>query len=202
MDVLLLREEYDEASAPVANGRTLTIGLFTIGRVYTIGRKGGKALRERIVDGAFKGPMARPSGVLRYRHIGERDGEDDSLDNIHGVMTRMWQDGDRVLSDWEVFPGETGDKILRIAPAVKGASISAIVRESRRTSDARGELTEILRVSAFNGASLTPTPAYDDAAVLAVREKDQAPDPMAESHRKAAVDAERAAIAEARRLLG
>ena len=30
MDVLLLREEYDEASAPVANGRTLTIRLATV----------------------------------------------------------------------------------------------------------------------------------------------------------------------------
>lgn len=188
--LLILRETFD--AAPTVEDRTLTIRLATVGRIYTIGRDKGKALRERIAPGALKGPLARPAGVLRFRHQGERPGEEDSLAGIHGTMTRMWMDGHEVLSTWEVFPGPEGDKILRVAPAMRGASISAVVSESRVRRDTAGEYTDVTRISQINGASLTPTPAYDDAEVLALRER----------RRRVTQDGERRAQAAARRLLG
>ena len=164
-ELWIRREEYQDP--PAVEGRTLTLRLATYGRTYTIGRNGSRIMRERILGGAFKGPMARPSGVLRFRHIGEKDGDTDSLDNIYGTILRMWQDGDEVLSDWYVEEGDKGDKILRLAPHIRGASISAKVAESRRAGDGA---TEIQRFSQFYGASLTSQPAYDDAGLVAMRQ--------------------------------
>lgn len=169
MQLLVLRESFD--SAPAVEGRTLTIRLATVGRIYEIGRNGDRVLRERIAPGALKGPLARPAGVLRFRHQGERPGEEDSLASIYGAMVRMWLDGPAVMSEFEVFPGTDGDKILRVAPSMRGASISAVVSEARTRRDSAGEYNDVTRISHVNGVSLTPTPAYDDAAVLAVRER-------------------------------
>lgn len=173
MDRLLLREEYSPEDAPTLAGRILTIRIATIGRVYRTGQAGRTVLREKIAPGAFKEPLARPRGVLRFRHKGEHPGEPDDLDNFYGVMTGMAEKDGAVFADFEVFPGEREDKLLKIVTsgAITGASMAAVIKGDRKIRDAAGPLTEITRISEVNGASITPARAYDDAEVVAIREE-------------------------------
>ena len=158
-----------ESTPPEVDGRTITARIATYGRIYTP----TPTLRERVVRGAFKSPLNRPGGVLRYRHNGERPGETDSLADVFGVVTGLHEDGDAVLADLEVFPGPDGDKILRLVEkrGVTGVSMAAVVAESAKGPDG---VLSITRISSLNGVSLTPQPAYDDAQVLALREARQA----------------------------
>lgn len=155
-----------ETEPPTLNGRTLTARIATYGRVY----EPSPSLRERVVKGAFKAPLARPTGVLRYRHAGERPGESDDLSAVHGLLVALREEGDAVLADLEVFDGQDGDKILRLADsgAITGVSMAAVVAESTKGRDG---IVDIRRISHLHGVSLTPTPAYDDARVLALREQ-------------------------------
>lgn len=154
-----------ETEPPTLEGRTLTARIATYGRVY----QPSPSLRERVVRGAFKAPLARPTGVLRFRHSGERPGESDDLSNVHGLLVGLREEGNSVLADLEVFDGADGDKILRLADsgAITGVSMSAVVSESTKGRDG---IVDIRRISHLHGVSLTPTPAYDDAQVLALRE--------------------------------
>lgn len=195
MERLILREDFDDTNAPTVAGRTLTIRIATYGRVYRIGREGGTIKRERIQPGAFKAPLARPTaagGVLRFRHAGERPGDTDVLDNLYGVCTALREDSGALLADYEVFPGEREDKLLRLVQsgAITGASMSALVSGSKRTADPGGPINDITRIASIAGTSITPTPAYDDAGVLAVREQLQ--DPQAATRRAARIAQERA----------
>lgn len=194
MERLLLREEFDGEDRPKVAGRTLTIRVATIGRVYRVGRSGRTILRERVLPGAFKEPLARKRGVLRFRHNGERVGDPDDLDNFYGVMTDMREDGPQVLADFDVFEGAREDKLLRLVDsgAVTGASMAAIVSQSRKVKDSVGPLTEIQRIREVNGVSITPTPGYDDAEVVAIRERSEPVDPEAVRKRLQAIEAERA----------
>lgn len=195
MERLILREDFDGQSAPTVAGRTLTLRIATIGRVYTIGRSGGKAVRERILPGAFTAPLARPTaagGVLRFRHEGERPGELDALDNVYGVCTALREQADAVLADYEVFQGGREDKLLRLVTsgAITGASMTAIVTGSKKTPSAAGPIIDITRIASIAAASITPTPAYDDAGLVAVRER--YPDPAAVTRRAERIAQERA----------
>ena len=156
-DYVVLRE----STPPAVDGRTLTARIATYGRIYTP----TPTLRERVTRGAFKAPLARPSGVLRYRHNGERPGDTDRLDDVHGLVVGLREDGDAVLAELDVFPGPDGDKILRLADsgAITGVSMAAVIAESSKGADG---VVSITRISNLNGVSLTPSPAYEDARVL------------------------------------
>lgn len=181
---LVLREE----EPPTVNGRTLVARIATYDRIYQV----SPTLRERVRRGAFKAPMARPTGVLRYRHLGERPGDQDDLASVHGLLTALREDGDSVIAELEVFEGSDGDKILRLAKsgAIGGVSMAAVITDSARGRDG---VNDVRRISAVNGVSLTPTPAYDDAKVLALREL--------ESGRAARIEQARKELAAARALL-
>ena len=198
MDRLILREQYTPDELPTVAGRTLTLRLATIGRMYRP-VTGQRAKRERIEAGAFREPLARPRGVLRFRHRGEHPGEPDDLDNFHGVMTALREESGAVMGDFELFEGPREDKLLRLVEqrAVTGASMSAIVAESRQLRDDAGPFTSIVRIRQVNGASITPAPGYDDAGVVAMREAD----PGRAQQLRAAADAERAALQATRALL-
>lgn len=188
MDRLTLRETYDDGTGPSVAGRTLTLRIATYGRVYRIGQQGGRIMRERIQPGAFRAPLARPAssgGVLRFRHAGERPGEQDVLDNLYGVCLALRDEDGALVGDYEVFPGEREDKLLRLVQsgAITGASMTALVTGSKRTADPGGPITDITRVASIAATSITPNPAYDDAAVIAVRERQ--PDPAARARQLA-----------------
>lgn len=154
---LLLRED----APPVVEGRTLTCRICTYDKVY----EPSASLRERVRRGAFKAPLARPSGILRYRHIGERPQDDDDLSSVHGLLVGLREEAGAVLADLEVFEGGDGDKLLALvrSGAITGVSMSAIIGESTRGRDG---ITDIRKVNTLNGVSLTPHPAYSDAMVL------------------------------------
>jgi phage head maturation protease len=195
MDRLILREDFDESSAPTVSGRTLTIRIATYNRVYRVANFGRTVLRERILPGAFRAPLARPSaagGVLRFRHTGERPGDVDALDNLYGVCTALRERDQAILADYEVFPGTAEDKLLRLVQsgAITGASMTALISGAKRTDDPGGPITDITRVSSIAATSITPTPAYDDAQVLAIREQHHAP--HAATRRAERIAAERA----------
>lgn len=189
MDRLILREDLTD-TPPTVDGRTLTIRIATYDRIYRVGRANGRVLRERIRPGAFREPLARPRGALRFRHIGERPGDDDSLANFYGVMTTLREDNGALIGDFEVFPGEQEDKLLRLVQTgtITGASMAAVIRTSKRTPDPGGVINDITRIGAIDGVSITPANAYDDARVLAVREHD----PDAAARRAAKIAEERA----------
>jgi hypothetical protein len=194
MEPLTLREEYEPGDGPRVVGRNIIIRIATIGRLYKPQlQPDGTMIRERIPDvSAFKEPLARPRGVLRFRHKGEHPGEPDDIDNFHGVMTGMAAHDGAVYADFEVFPGEREDKILKLigAGAVTGASMAATVRDSRIVHDASGPIKEILRIPLVSGVSITPSPGYDDAGVIAVREST----PAAAKARLDAIAKERQAL--------
>jgi phage head maturation protease len=191
VDRLILREDLEDAP-PTVTGRTLTIRICTYNRVYRTGQSGRTVLRERILPGAFREPLARPRGALRFRHVGERPGDVDSLENFYGVLTALREESSAVLADFEVFPGAREDKLLRLVEsgAVTGASMTAVIKGDRKTRDAAGPLTDITRISHLDAVSITPKPAYDDAAVIATREQD--PDPAAAKRHAQRIAAERA----------
>lgn len=163
MDRLILRED----AAPTVEGRTVTIRIATYNKVYSFGGK-----RERIKPGAFKEALARPRASLRFRHIGERPGDSDSLDDYYGWLKVLREEGDALIGDFEVFEGSREDKLLTLITTgtVTGASMAALVKEAIPTRDPLGTVTDILRIGAMDGVSITPSPAYSDAGVLAVRE--------------------------------
>lgn len=181
-----------ETEPPTLTGRTLTARIATYGRVY----EPTPQLRERVARGAFKGPLARPSGVLRYRHAGERPGDQDDLASVHGLVVALREDGDAVIADLEVFHGSDGDKIIRLADsgAITGVSMAAVVAESTKGRDG---ITDIRRISQLHGVSLTPSPAYDDAQVLAIREQST----RADREKAAGIAAARAELDTVRRML-
>jgi HK97 family phage prohead protease len=200
VDRLILREDLEDAPPTVA-GRTLTIRICTYNRVYRVGQVGRTVLRERVLPGAFREPLARPRGALRFRHIGERPGDVDSLENFYGVLTGLREEGDAVVGDFEVFEGPQEDKLLRLVEsgAVTGASMTAVVKGDRKSRDAAGPVTDITRIGTLDAVSITPKPAYADAGVIAVREQlHTAPDPQAAARRAERIAAERAALAQLR----
>ena len=190
MDRLILREDLEETQ-PTVSGRTLTIRICTYNRIYRTGGAGRTVTRERVLPGAFREPLARPRGALRFRHVGERPGDVDSLENFYGVLTALREDGAALLGDFEVFEGAREDKLLRLVEsgAVTGASMTAVIKGDKKTRDAAGPITDITRVSHLDAVSITPKPAYDDAGVLAIREE---LDPEAATRRAARVAQERA----------
>lgn len=173
-----LRESLDTAP-PAVDGRTITMRVASYDRIYRI----GKGRRERIRRGAFRDALSRPRALLRWRHVGEHPGEVDPIDNVFGHMKALREDGDSLVADFEVFPGDRRDVLLSLVESgtVQGVSLAAVIREERRVSTPTGPVDDILRFGLLEGVSITPTPAYDDAAVLAVRDAT-----------RAAVEAERA----------
>ena len=190
MDRLILREELDDAPPELA-GSTLRIRICTYGRVYRVGRSGLTVMRERVQPGAFKEPLARPRGALRFQHRGERPGDDDVLENFYGVLTKLVERDGSVFGEFEVFPGDREDKLLRLVQsgAVTGASMTAVIKASKPGRDSRGPLTDITRIGALDAVSITPKPAYDDAQVVATRELDTK---LAHANRASMIAAERA----------
>lgn len=167
MQRLILRESLDDAP-PIVTGRRITTRIATYNRVYRIG--GGR--QERIRRGAFKDALSRPRAALRWRHHGERPGDDDPLENYYGELVALREDGDALVGDFDVFPGEREDKLLRLVTSgtVRGVSLAAVIRESQPVRTPTGMVEEIARFGRLDGVSITPEPAYDDAEVLAVRD--------------------------------
>ncbi len=163
MELLWLRED----TAPTVDGRTLVTRVCTYGKAYNVGGK-----RERIKAGAFKSPVARPSGLLRYRHIGERPGDLDDPTYVYGSVRVLRDDQGGLIAEADVIDGSRGDHLLSLVTsgAITGVSMSAMVADSHMARDAAGALREVTRIGQFYGISLTPSPAYEDAGVLALRE--------------------------------
>lgn len=171
MQRLILRESLDDAP-PTVTGRRITTRIATYDRIYRIG--GGR--QERIRRGAFKDALSRPRAALRWRHEGERPGDEDPLENYYGEMIALREVGDALVGDFDVFPGEREDKLLRLVTSgtVGGVSLAAVIRESQKIRTPSGIVEEVTRFGRLDGVSITPTPAYDDAEVLAVRETTRA----------------------------
>ena len=160
-----------ESEPPTVAGRTLTVRVATYGRVYRVGSG-----RERVAVGAFRGPIARPAGVLRFKHQGERPGESDDPLFILGAVRALRDVSGSLLADVEVLSGERGDHLIALVESgtIRGASMSALVSGQQMVRDADGPLREIQRVSSLAGLSITDVPAYDDAGVLALRDAETA----------------------------
>lgn len=163
MELLFLRED----ATPTINGRTLVARVCTYDKPYTVGKA-----RELIKPGAFKSPLARPGGLLRYRHVGERAGDVDDPTLVYGTVRVLREADGGLIAEAEVLEGDRGDQLLALATsgAIKGVSMSALVGESHMVRDAAGPLREVTRINQFYGISLTPSPAYPDAGVTMVRE--------------------------------
>lgn len=171
---LILRE----SEPPTVDGRTIVARIATYGRIYTP----TPGARERLQAGAFRGPLARPSGLVRYRHVGERAGDVDDPLHVYGVVRALREADGGVIAECSLAENHRSDHLLSLvgSGAITGVSMSATFSQSRMAPDG---VRDIMRVSALHGVSLTPEPAYADAQVLALRE--------AAATRAAAVAAER-----------
>lgn len=165
--LLMLRE----SEAPTVDGRMITARICTYGRVYDIGA--GK--RERVRVGAFRSPLARPGGVVRFKHVGERPGDVDNPENIYGGVKILREQNGGLYAELELLPGPRADHLLEIVRTgtVSGVSMAATVADAVNLRDSRGVLREIRRVSQLWGVSITDQPAYDDAEAVALREKER-----------------------------
>jgi phage head maturation protease len=154
----------------------------TYDRVYPVAGK-----RERVRPGAFHGPLERPGGVLRFRHIGERPGDQDDPEYIYGPVRMLRESDGALYAEAEVLDGARGDQLLALVTSktIRGVSMSATVSESKPARDPAGALTDVTRVRTFHGFSLTPTPGYDDAEVLSLREEPKQRDLAALAARRA-----------------
>lgn len=163
MHYLILRE----SEPPTVDGRTVVARIATYNRVY----RPAPGQSERIIPGAFKAPLARPAGLVRYRHVGERDGDVDDPLHVYGVVRALREDGAAVIAECQLAENDRADHLLSLirSGAMAGVSMSATVAQSQQNTDG---VRDILRVSALHGVSLTPAPAYHDAQVLALREHD------------------------------
>lgn len=175
METLYLRE----SEPPTVDGRTIVARIATYGRVYTP----TPTERERIQRGAFKAPLARPSGLVRYRHVGERAGDVDDPQFVYGAVKALREDGDAVIAECVLADNARSDHLLSLvrSGAMSGVSMAATVAQSRTAPDG---VHEILRVATLHGVSLTPDPAYADAQVVALRD--------VEAATRTRIDAERA----------
>lgn len=173
----VLRETLTE-DPPAVEGRTIDLRVATYDRIYDVGPR-----KERVRPGAFKDALSRPRALLRWRHGGERPGEQDSISLVFGEMRALREQGNALHGTFEVFDGPERDVMLRLVKSgtVTGVSLAAVIREERPVSTPAGVVYDILRFGTLDGVSITPTNAYDDAEVLAVRDVT-----------RAAVDAERA----------
>lgn len=188
MELLLLRED----TPPEVSGRTIVARVCTYDRVYTVGGK-----RERVRAGAFHGPLARPGGLLRFRHIGERPGDQDDPEYIYGPVRVLRDDAGALYAEAEVLDGARGDQLLALVTSktITGVSMSATVSEAKPGRDPSGPLTDVTRVRTFHGFSMTPSPGYDDAGVQLVREQTRPRDLARVAALRAENDAVRARLA-------
>lgn len=164
--------ELRELEPPTTDGRTITARICTYGRVYDIGR----GQRERVRAGAFKGPLARPTGLVRWRHMGNRPGDMDHPSNIHGHVRVLREQDGGLFAEMDLMQNADGERLAELvrAGAISGVSMGAHVTDAAMVNDQKGTLREIRRVGYLAEVSLTDIPAYDDAEVLALREKQAA----------------------------
>jgi hypothetical protein len=160
---LILREN----EAPTVDGRTIVARIATYDRVYTP----APDERERVKQGSFRAPLARPSGLVRYRHVGERPGDVDDPMHVYGFIHALREQGTSVIAECRLAENDRADHLLSLirGGAMRGVSVSMTIAESQTAPDG---IVDIQRISAVHGLSLTPDPGYADAEVLALREHD------------------------------
>lgn len=165
--LVVLREQ----EAPTVEGRTIVARICTYGRTYEI----AQGVFERVRAGAFKSPIARPAGLVRWRHMGNRPGDVDHPRNVHGSVRVLRESDGAVFADLRLFDDPDSDRLLDIVRTGRvGVSMGAEVSDAGYVTDPeRGQVREIRRIRSLAEVSLTDTPAYDDAAVLALRERQE-----------------------------
>lgn len=166
-----LRERSFPAEATVGDGRTLEVRIVPYGVAAEVSDDGRVSYREMWMPGAFsdqvRGAMA---GRANQIHVNFRHGQ--TIGDVLGHGLALREAPDAFYGTFRILDGPDGDKALELvrANALSGVSLEAFAKKTIRSAEGivqrvKGHLVNI---------ALTPRGAFDQAGVLAIRERELA----------------------------
>lgn len=186
---LLCRSFAAEMSA--GDGRTIDVRIVPYGVPAIVSDNGGPVYREMWMPGAFSDQVrGADAGRARHVHVNFRHGQ--TFGDVIGHGLALVERDDGFYGSFKILDGPDGDKALELvrADALSKVSLEALAKPSwmKRAAGVvqrvKGHLVNI---------ALCPQGAYDDAAVLAIREEELAAELAEEAAEKraAALDIDR-----------
>lgn len=172
---LLCRTFAGELSA--GDGRTIDVRIVPYGVAAEVSDDGRTTYREMWMPGAFADQVrGANAGRARHIHVNFRHGQTISDVIGHGLTLR--EERDAFYGSFRILDGNDGDKALDLvrAEALSGVSLEAFPKKTVRSADGivqrvKGHLVNI---------ALTPRGAFQEAAVLALREHELAAERVVE----------------------
>jgi uncharacterized protein len=162
----MLQRDFQLRDAEVgADGRTLVLACVPFDSPALVD-DGDGAYLESFRRGAFAHVAAAPNRVeLRYAHRQEGAPYGFGLDLI--------EDPGHLIGRFRVAPSEQGDQVLALVRdgQLNGVSIGFLAGQSEESQVNGQRHVARLKVKRLAEVSLTPSPAYHGAEVLAVREQ-------------------------------
>lgn len=149
-----------------ADGRTLVLACVPFDSPTMVDDGDGPYM-ESFQRGAFKHITQAANRVeLRYAH--RQDGAP------YGFGLDLIEDPKHLIGRFRVAPSERGDQVLALVrdDQLNGVSIGYVPGQSEEGTDRDGRrMVHRVRVKQLAEVSLTPSPAFHGAAVLALREQ-------------------------------
>lgn len=177
----MLQRDYRVRDVAERDGRTLELACVPFDAPAWVD-DGDGPYREVFRRGAFS-HITRAANRVELRYAHRQDGAP------YGFGMELREDADYLRGVFRVAPSEDGDRLLGLVrdDQLQGVSVGYLPGVDRDGGDADGPLVERVRVKRLAEVSLTPSPAYEDARVLALRE-------AAEDARRTAVAVEAARL--------
>ena len=160
----MLLRDFQVADIAERDGRTLELACVPFDAPAWVD-DGAGPYRESFRRGAFQHIVKAPNRVeLRYAH--HRDGAP------YALGRELVEDERYLRGVFRIAESDDGDRLLGLVRAgdLRGVSIGFAPGSDVVETDDDGPVTVRVRVKRLSEVSLTPAPAYADAAVLALRE--------------------------------
>jgi len=152
----------------VGDGRTLDVRIVPYGVAAEVSDDGRTRYREMWMPGAFADQVrGAQAGRASHVHVNFRHGQ--TFGDVIGHGLSLVERDDAFYGSFKILDGPDGDKALELvrAGALSKVSLEAFAKKTVRSAEGivqrvKGHLVNI---------ALTPQGAFDDAAVLAIREE-------------------------------
>ncbi len=177
----IIRREFPAELTPSGDGRTLDLRIVPFNTVARVSDDGGRTQYDEMwMPGAFDRQLSAPNRVDVLANFEHQQG-------ISGVVARgteLRDTGMALDGTFRMLSTQDADKVLELVNerVVGGVSLEAIALKSERGEDGIVRRTKARLIN----VALCRSPAFKDAAVLAVRESpddESEPDPDPDSER-------------------
>lgn len=156
------------AEMTAGDGRTLDVRIVPYGVAAEVSDDGRTRYREMWMPGAFSDQVrGAQAGRASHVHVNFRHGQ--TFGDVIGHGLDLVEREDAFYGSFKILDGPDGDKALELvrAGALSKVSLEAFAKKTVRSAEGivqrvKGHLVNI---------ALTPQGAFDDAAVLAIREE-------------------------------